>query len=239
MVEIFKSEPSGKLSAILPEVYEQEGFSVKDCWINLVNPSDKEVAFVSALTGLEDDILKAPLDDEERSRIEQEDDYLMVLVDMPVIDEEDDYYSYYTIPMGTFIKQNVIVTVSLRESTALRDFVRVTTITALYLVFLIVQPLFTAPAPTRTQAPSAASEQKPLKRMTTPSKTPSGGSTFAPAPRKQYGMFCSFKSARREESSSPLFGHAHAAAVPPQPIEVCRAKSNDPPAQRRGRRPMS
>lgn len=33
----------------------------------------------------------------------------------------------------------------------LRDFVRVTTITALYLVFLIVQPLFTAPAPTRTQ----------------------------------------------------------------------------------------
>ena len=124
MIEIFKSEPDGKLSVVLPEVYEQEGFAIKDCWINLVNPSDKEVAFVSSLTGIEDDALKAPLDDEERSRIEQEEEHLMVLVDMPVIDEEDDYYSYYTIPVGTFIKQNVIVTVSLRESTAVRDFVR-------------------------------------------------------------------------------------------------------------------
>lgn len=124
MIEIFKSGSDGKLSAILPEVYEQEGFSVKDCWINLVNPSDREVDLISSLTGIEDEVLKAPLDDEERSRIEQEDDHLMVIVDMPVIDEEDDYYSYYTIPMGTFIKQNVIVTVSLRESTALRDFVR-------------------------------------------------------------------------------------------------------------------
>ena len=112
MIEIFKSQQDGKLSVILPEVYEREDFAVKDCWINLVNPSDREVAFVSALTGIEDEVLKAPLDDEERSRIEQEEDHLMVLVDMPVIDEEDDYYSSYTIPMGTFIKENVIITVS-------------------------------------------------------------------------------------------------------------------------------
>lgn len=123
MIEIFKSQ-DGRLTAITPDVYEAEGFNAKDCWINLVNPSDREVDLISSVTGLEDDVLKAPLDEEERSRIEQEEDYLMVLVDMPVIDEEDDYYSYYTIPLGTFIKTDVIVTVSLRESTVLKDFLR-------------------------------------------------------------------------------------------------------------------
>ena len=42
----------------------------------------------------------------------------------------------------------------------LRDFVRVTTITALYLVFLIVQPFFMAPAPVRTQ-PAVVAEATP------------------------------------------------------------------------------
>lgn len=42
----------------------------------------------------------------------------------------------------------------------LRDFVRVTTITALYLVFLIVQPFFTAPAPVRVP-PAVAADTAP------------------------------------------------------------------------------
>lgn len=122
MIEIFKSE-NGALRAFTPDEYGASNFDVKDCWVNLVNPSDKEVNLISKLTGLEDDVLKCPLDDEERSRVESEEDYLMVLVDTPVIDEEDDYYSYYTIPLGAFIKENVIVTVSLKENNALRDFI--------------------------------------------------------------------------------------------------------------------
>lgn len=122
MIEFFRSEQDRGLRVIPPEEYSAEGFDVKDCWINLVDPGDKEVNLVSTLTGFEDSVLKCPLDDEERSRVESEDDYLMVLVDTPVIDEEDDYYSYYTIPLGTFIKEHVIVTVSLKENTALTDF---------------------------------------------------------------------------------------------------------------------
>ena len=86
------------------------------------------------------------------------------------------------------------------------------------------------PAPTRTMQPSASSLRKPQKRMTTPSNKPSCGRTLAPAPRKQYGMRSLSQRARREASSSPSEGQAHAAAVPPQPIEVCRAKSNCSPA---------
>ena len=87
MIEIFKSQQDGKLSVILPEVYEREDFAVKDCWINLTNPSDKEVALISKISGVEDEVLKTPLDDEERSRVEMEDDFTLVLVDIPVIEE--------------------------------------------------------------------------------------------------------------------------------------------------------
>ena len=107
MIEIFKSDEFDKLQHLQEEIFSSEGFSPKDCWINLVNPSDKEIEYIAGLTGIEADVLKTPLDDEERSRVETEDGYSMVLVDIPVIEEEADYYSYFTIPLGTFIKKDV------------------------------------------------------------------------------------------------------------------------------------
>ena len=74
MIVIFKTNAEGRLDALPEEAMTAEGFSPKDCWINLVNPSDKEVATISALVGVDEDVLKTPLDDEERSRFENEDD---------------------------------------------------------------------------------------------------------------------------------------------------------------------
>ena len=124
MIEIFRTNAEGKLETILEEVYSAEGFSPKDCWVNLVNPSDKEVAFISSVTGVEEDVLKTPLDDEERSRYENEDDYGLVLVDIPVIEEEAAYYSYFTIPLGAVIKNDCMITVCLKDTAVLRDFTR-------------------------------------------------------------------------------------------------------------------
>ncbi|MGN0771578.1 MAG: magnesium transporter CorA family protein [Christensenellales bacterium] len=125
MIEVYKSElDNNTLTTLTEEQYMAEGFSPKHCWFNLVNPSDKEVAFVASLCEVEDDVIKAALDDEERSRIESEDGHLMVLVDIPVIEEEANYYSYFTIPLGTIIKDDFVITVSLKETTILRDFVR-------------------------------------------------------------------------------------------------------------------
>ena len=124
MIEIFRTNAEGKLETVLEEVYSAEGFSPKDCWVNLVNPSDKEVAFISSVTGVEEDVLKTPLDDEERSRYENEDDYGLVLVDIPVIEEEAAYYSYFTIPLGAVIKNDCMITVCLKDTAVLRDFTR-------------------------------------------------------------------------------------------------------------------
>lgn len=125
MIEVFKSDlETNVLTSFNEEQITAGDFSPKNCWFNLVNPSDKEVALVSSLTGVEDDIIKAALDDEERSRIENEDGRVMVLVDIPVIEEEANYYSYFTIPLGAIIKGDSIITVSLKDTTILRDFVR-------------------------------------------------------------------------------------------------------------------
>ena len=124
MIEIFKTNSQNKLEVITEDIYMAENFDPKHCWINLVNPSDKEVALISKMSGIEDDALKAALDDEERSRIELEDSHALVLVDIPVIEEEDDYYSYFTIPLGTIVKDDLFVTVCLKDTAVIRDFIR-------------------------------------------------------------------------------------------------------------------
>ena len=45
-------------------------------------------------------IRDSPLDEEERSRIEVEDDYTLILVDVPMIEERNDKDWYGTIPLG-------------------------------------------------------------------------------------------------------------------------------------------
>ena len=124
MIEIFKTNSENKLEVITEEMYMATDFNPKHCWINLVNPSDKEVALISKMSGVDDDVLKAALDDEERSRIELEDTHALVLVDIPVIEEEDDYYSYFTIPLGTIVKDDLFITVCLKDTAVIRDFIR-------------------------------------------------------------------------------------------------------------------
>ena len=47
--------------------------------------------------------MRAPLDEEERSRIEVEDDYTLILVDVPMIEERNDKDWYGTIPLGIIV----------------------------------------------------------------------------------------------------------------------------------------
>ena len=58
------------------------------------------MTFLEEETGIDLDDLRAPLDDEERSRIELEDGYNMILVDIPSLDEKD---RYVTIPLGIYM----------------------------------------------------------------------------------------------------------------------------------------
>ena len=135
MVEVFKTI-EGRLSRI--EKIEE------GVWINLTHPSEKEITDVQQLLNIKTDFLRAPLDEEERSRIESDNGQTLILVDVPVIDKEGNRSIYTTIPLGIILIKHVIVTVCLKENTIIRDFVdeRVKSFLTQYKTRFVLQILY-------------------------------------------------------------------------------------------------
>jgi len=92
------------------------------CWIALTNPTASEVFEISTKYGIEVDHLRAPLDEEERSRLEVEDNYTLILVDIPVIEERNDKEWYGTIPLAIIVTKDRIFTVCLEDTPVLTAF---------------------------------------------------------------------------------------------------------------------
>lgn len=98
----------------------------KNCWVNIVNPADEELKLVSEMLCVKKELLCAALDEEESPRIEaQEDNRILLLVDIPVITENEGSLIYSTVPMGIICAESVIVTVCLKENSLVEDFARV------------------------------------------------------------------------------------------------------------------
>ena len=68
------------------------------CWINIVAPTDQELLLISKKTGVPIEFLRAPLDDEETSRLDIEDKNILVIVDIPFTEMEDNSLTYDTYP---------------------------------------------------------------------------------------------------------------------------------------------
>lgn len=103
------------------KVYRLDRFE-PDCWIHLTAPTSDEIRRVQELTGIDPDLLYAPLDEEERSRIEIEGDQMLIVVDTPVVEDGELAKQYDTIPLGIITLNNCIVTVCTKQSTVLDDF---------------------------------------------------------------------------------------------------------------------
>ncbi len=113
MVRIFKT-----IEGSIHEIQEpQEG-----CWIALTNPTATEIFEISERFQIEVDDLRAPLDEEERSRIEVEDTYTLILVDVPTIEERNDKDWYGTIPLGVIVTEKMIFTICLEDTQVLTRF---------------------------------------------------------------------------------------------------------------------
>ena len=113
MIRIFKTEGGA--------VHQQDEAST-GCWIALTDPTATEILEVADRYHIDPDDLRAPLDEEERSRIETEDDYTLILVDIPLIEERNGKDWYETIPMGIVTTEEVIITVCLEDTAVLSAF---------------------------------------------------------------------------------------------------------------------
>ena len=94
------------------------------CWINVVSPTEQDIILISKKTSVPVEFLRAPLDDEEASRIDTEDNVLMVIIDIPYTEMEDNSLTYDTIPLAIIYTETELITICLKNSKILTDFVK-------------------------------------------------------------------------------------------------------------------
>ena len=117
MIQIYKSIDENNTNLILSDNIED------GCWINVIAPSDEELILISKKTGVPIEFLKAPLDDEETSRIDIEDGNIIIIVDIPFTEMEDNSLTYDTYPLAIIHTENQLITVCLKNSKVLTDFI--------------------------------------------------------------------------------------------------------------------
>lgn len=113
MIKIFKTL-DGKLN-------EQNAFE-EGTWVHLTAPSDSEIQQVASFFKVGEDQLKAALDEEERARIETEDDFTLFLVDVPLKEKEEGSSIFTTLPLGIILSGENIITICTKEIPLISDF---------------------------------------------------------------------------------------------------------------------
>lgn len=104
------------------KIHEEDG-PVDGVWIDMCNPTVSEGEEIAQKLGIDISDLLAPLDDEESSRVELEDGYTLILVDIPALEIRHDKEAYTTVPLGIILTQDMIITVCAVETPILQAFV--------------------------------------------------------------------------------------------------------------------
>jgi magnesium transporter len=119
VIKVLATKPDG-----LSEIETQGGEKIPPgSWMKLTKPSAAEIRDVSEASGAPIDFLQAALDMEEPSRIEVEEDHILIITNVPKLDAGVSL-GYDTIPLGIVISPDYIVTVCLEENEVLDDFDR-------------------------------------------------------------------------------------------------------------------
>lgn len=115
MVFYYMSEGQKLLSLDAP----QDG-----CWISMIHPTEEEIQSVSSKFSIDANDLRSALDTDERSRIEAETNYMMILVNIPTIEDDTEKELYDTIPLSLFVVGKSLITVCSEETPVLQPFLQ-------------------------------------------------------------------------------------------------------------------
>ena len=106
------------------------------CWVSAVAPTESEISLLETELGIDRDFIRSALDEEETSRIENEEGQTLIVLDYPVAEKaeqksvhkgkkassSDDAITYYTTPMSIILTMSNVITVSLKENPIVEDF---------------------------------------------------------------------------------------------------------------------
>ena len=97
----------------------------KGSWISLTNPSEAEIKKVCENINIQEDFIRDALDFEEKARIdmEEDDNTILFVVDVPIIEKNEENQIYTTMPLGMIVvRDDFFITVSLRKNKIIEDF---------------------------------------------------------------------------------------------------------------------
>ena len=96
----------------------------KGNWINLVAPSEEEIKTVCENVQIKEDFIRYALDYEEKASIdiEDEDNTILFIIDVPVLEKEGDTLIYSTMPIGIiFVRDDYFITVSIKKNEIIQN----------------------------------------------------------------------------------------------------------------------
>lgn len=94
-------------------------------WINLVAPTEKEIKTVCDNLKIPEEFIRYSLDNEERARIDmdEEDDLILFIIDVPITERDGNATVYTTMPIGLItVRDDFFLTVSLKEVALITTF---------------------------------------------------------------------------------------------------------------------
>ena len=117
MLEIFRTDLETNKTEIVTK-YE------KGNWINMISPSADEIMDVCKNLKINEDFIRYALDYEEKARIdvEEDDNTILFIIDVPIREREGDSLIYTTMPIGIiFVRDDYLITVSIKENSIIQD----------------------------------------------------------------------------------------------------------------------
>lgn len=105
------------------QIIHEEEKLCDGCWVQMIDPTQEECQAIADALLVDIEDVQAALDEEESSRIELQDGYTLILVDIPTVEVRHEKQAYTTIPLGIILTQDVIVTVCTEDTTVLQSFV--------------------------------------------------------------------------------------------------------------------
>lgn len=91
-------------------------------WVELTSPTAEEVREVAETLGIDQDDVLAAIDPEEKAHVQTEDNYTLIVVDMPAREERHHEQAYNTIPLGIVLTESNLLTVCSEETSVLSSF---------------------------------------------------------------------------------------------------------------------
>lgn len=104
------------------QIHEEKSIQ-NGVWIQMVNPSVAEGQMIADNLNVDIEDVLAALDEEESSRIELQDGYTLILVDIPSIEIRHEKETYTTIPLGIILTADEIITICTEDTPVLQAFI--------------------------------------------------------------------------------------------------------------------